>query len=252
VRVFVLLVLSAPVWAQPLMVYSDLARIDKSGTVTAPETPREILSPMVIRNGFTSFQLVVQAPPSKHWQVHVGQNPDNAVAITMYRESGDALERVELPVEGEGTQLFWMDLWTAKEAPVRRIKVEPELNIDDDWVVYPMEGRVEEAVVQSEKPLEPTLPARDAVRFAVCFTGGVLDLPGSGPQYSLPAIQFRNSQQDAILARIYGARDDLKRQFGVCDGAPPTDQSWYRQIRDYQPGDPEAYLKIRDYLFRLR
>src|ERR1700733_4293505 len=70
VRALVLLVLSAPVWAQPLTVYSDLARIDKSGTVTAPETPREILSPMVIRNGFTSFQLVVQAPPSKHWQLH--------------------------------------------------------------------------------------------------------------------------------------------------------------------------------------
>ena len=72
------------------------------------------------------------------------------MAVTIYRESGDMLERVELPVDGDGTQIFWMDLWTAKDAPVRRIKVEPELKIDEDWVIYPMEGRVMDAVVQGE------------------------------------------------------------------------------------------------------
>ena len=60
------------------------------------------------------------------------------------------LERVELPVDGDGNQIFWMDLWTARDAPVRRIKVEPELKIDEDWVIYPMEGRVMDAVVQGE------------------------------------------------------------------------------------------------------
>ncbi len=249
---FFLFIVSAPLWAQPLSVYSDLARIDKSGTVAAPETPREILSPMVVRNGFTSFQVVVQAPAGKRWQLHVGQNPENAVTITMYRESGDALERVELPMEGDGTQVFWMDLWTGKDAPVRRIKVEPELNIDDDWVIYPMEGRVTDALVQTEKQLEPTLPARDALRFSACFSGPLLGLPESGPWYTIPAMRYRNGLQDGILARTYAAVDDLKKRFGVCDGAPPGDQNWYRQIRDYEPGNPEAYLKIRDYLFRLR
>jgi hypothetical protein len=249
---FFLFILSAPVWAQPISVYSDMARIDKSGTVTAPETPREILSPMVVRNGFTSFQVVVQAPSGKPWLLHVGQNPENAVEVTMYRESGDALERVELPVEGDGAQIFWMDLWTARDAPVRRIKVEPELKIDDDWVIYPLEGRVMDAVVEVEKPVEPMLPARDALRFAVCFNGAILGLPESGPQYTVPALRYRNGQQDAILARTYAAGDDLKRLFKVCDGAPPGDQNWYRQMRDYPPGGPEAYLKVRDYLFRLR
>jgi hypothetical protein len=250
VRMIFLLVLSAPVWAQPLSVYSDLARIDKSGAVTAPENPREILSPMVVRNGFTSFQVVVQTPAGKHWQLHVGQNPENAVAVTMYRESGDTLERVELPVEGESTQIFWMDLWTARDAPVQRIKIEPELNIDGDWVIYPMEGRVMDAVVQGEKPLEPMLPAVDALGLSQCssdFSGRV----PSGPAYTLPAMRSRNGQQDAILARTYAA-PDIKRLFKLCEGAPSNDRNWYGQLHDYEPGSPEAYLKIRDYLFRLR
>jgi hypothetical protein len=252
VRLF-LFFLSAPVWAQPLSVYSDLARIDRSGTVTSPEAPREILSPMVIRNGFTSFQVVVQAPAGKHWQLHVGQNPENAVQVTMYRESGDTLERVELPVDADGTQVFWMDLWAAKDSPVRRIKVEPELNIDDDWVIYPMEGRVVDAAVQAEAPFEPRLPALDNLRLALCYTGPGSDVGAvSGPSYTLAALRSRNGQQDAILTKTLGAGEDVKRRFKMCDGAPPGDAGWYRQVRDYEPGNPEAYLKVRDYLFRLR
>jgi hypothetical protein len=245
------LVLSAFGWSQPVFVYSDLARIDKSGTVTAPETPREILSPMVVRNGFTSFQVVVQAPSGKHWQLHVGQNPENAVSITMYHESGDALERVDLPIDSDGAQVFWMDVWTGKTAAVERIKIEPELKIDDDWVIYPMEGRVVDAVVQSEKPLEPMLPAWDSLRASVCYSGRLLQLVSSRSD-TLPAMRSRNGQQDAILAKSYMVSDYLRKQFGVCDGAPAEDLNWYQQTRDYRPGDPESYLKVRDYLFRLR
>jgi hypothetical protein len=246
------LVLSASAWAQPLFVYSDLARIDKSGTVTAPDTPREILSPMVVRNGFTSFQVVVQAPSGKHWQLHVGQNPENAVSITLYHESGDALERVDLPVDSDGAQVFWMDVWTGRTAPVERIKIEPELKVDDDWVIYPMEGRVMDAVVQSEKPLEPMLPERDALRFSICFTGARPSPAEPGTQFTIPAMRRRNAEQDVILARTHTAGEDLKKTFDVCGGAPPNDPDWYGQVRDYQPGNPESYLKVRDYLFRLR
>jgi hypothetical protein len=246
-----LFVFSVVIRAQPLLVYSDLARIDQSGTVNAPETPREVLSPMLVRNGFTSFQVVVQAPSGKHWQLHIGQNPENSVSVTMYRESGDALERVDLPVDADGTQVFWMDLWTAKSTPVQRIKVEPELKIDDDCVLYPMEGRVMEAIVQSEKPLEPMLPAWDALRASLCYSGRLLQLV-SGKGDTLPAMRSRNGQQDAILAKSYMVSDYIKKQFGVCDGAPAEDLNWYRETRDYRPGDPESYLKVRDYLFRLR
>src|SRR5258708_14870810 len=122
-RFALIVTLSAGAWAQSLTVYSEFARLDKSGRVTSPETPREILSPALARNAFTSFQVVVEAEAGLRWRLYVGQNPDNAVRVTMYRESGEALEKVDIPVEGDGAQVFWMDLWVDRNAPVQRIKV---------------------------------------------------------------------------------------------------------------------------------
>src|SRR5215470_6811669 len=116
--------------AQPVYVYSEFARIDANGKVTVPARPREILSPAIVRNAFASFQVVVETDPGKTWWMHVGLNPENIVAVTMYRESGgDKLEKVDLPFKGQGTQVLWMDIWAARETPPGRIKVEPQLNI---------------------------------------------------------------------------------------------------------------------------
>src|SRR5258708_541883 len=98
--------------AQPLSVYSEFARVDAKGHVTVPESPREILSPAVARNAFTSFQVVVEVPENKSWWRYIGLNPENAVRVTVYREADGELEPEELPVVGKGTQVFWMDLWT--------------------------------------------------------------------------------------------------------------------------------------------
>ena len=103
---------------QPLRVYSEFAQIDATGKVTAPAEPREILSPAIARNAFSSFQVVVDVPQGTPYQLYVAQNPENAVEVTLYRENGDKLERVEQPVSGDSTQVFWMDLWTARDAPV--------------------------------------------------------------------------------------------------------------------------------------
>jgi len=108
-----------------------------------------------------------------------------------------------------------------------------------------------EAVVQSEKPLDPMLPAWDGLRASVCYSGRLLPLVSSRAD-TLSAMRARNGQQDAILAKSYTVSDYVKKQFNLCDGAPAEDLNWYRESRDYRPGDPESYLKIRDYLFRLR
>src|ERR1041385_2485379 len=125
--------------AQSVLVYSEFARINEKGVVTAPAQPREILSPAIVRNGFTSFQIVVEVEPDTPYWLYVGQNPENAVRVTVYRESGEKLEPVELPVGGKSTQVFWMDVWADRDAPVRRIKVQPQLSVKGDWVEYPME-----------------------------------------------------------------------------------------------------------------
>jgi hypothetical protein len=219
------LIWCAPVWSQPLSVYSEFARIDGSGKVTAPESPREILSPAIVRNGFISFQVVVEVPGETKWLLFVGQNPENSVKVTMYRELGGSLEPVELPYAGSGTQVLWMDVWTDGNAPVRRIKIEPELHINDDWVIYPIEGRVVDARIPPGPSPVPSMHAY------LCET------PALGPPLEGP--RLRNSEQDVKLMDAHAsAKEDVKKLLGGCEAPPPS--------------DPESYLQIRDYLFRLR
>jgi hypothetical protein len=219
--------------AQPLRVVSEFADINARGEVVAPESPREILSPAIVRSGFSSFQIVIQVQKGTAFTLHVGQNPADAVNVTLYRESGDHLERVELPYQGESTQVLWMDLWTDRDAPVRRVKVEPQLFIDGDWVVYPMEARVVAATVP-EGPRQGVPLTWMQQRFC----GWGVDV-GPGRRESAPVratdLHARNAQQDVLLASRV-ADEDLNKLMGSCK----------------IPADPEWYLRIRDYLLRLR
>jgi hypothetical protein len=221
--------------AQPLRVFSEFARIDSSGEVTSPAHPREILSPAIARNAFTSFQVVVHLAKGTRSTLYIGQNPDDSVRVTVYREAGERLELVDLPYECDGTQVFWMDLWTAPEAPVRRIKVEPQLSIHDEWVVYPMEVRVMDAIVPgSQRPEGSSSPAAVMKSF-LC---GTKPETNRGEGLSIPRLRFRNAQQDVALARRAASEGELRRLLGGCDASPPA--------------EPEWYLRIRDYLFRMR
>ena len=70
------LLLLLPLAAQPLTVFSEFARIDATGKVTSPADPREILSPALARNAFSSFQIVVEltmleAPPAFERWTHI-------------------------------------------------------------------------------------------------------------------------------------------------------------------------------------
>ena len=222
--------------AQPLSVYSEFAKIGPNGEVTAPETPREILSPAIPRNGFSSFQIVIQVPAETRFSLYIGQNPERAVQVTLYRENGDRLEPVSQPYTGMGTQVVWMDLWADRAAPVRRIKVEPQAYIDDDWVVYPMEVRVRDAIIPDLGRRKTGLEAPlQVLRMPFC---GVIDngvVMGSEP--ALAGMRFRNAQQDASLAMQSPGLDraELMNLMGGCKGDPPA--------------DPESYLKIRDFLY---
>ncbi len=224
---FAVLLLSAPLVAQSVRVYSEFARIDAKGEVTAPAEPREILSPAIVRNGFTSFQVVVQVEPGTPFRLHIGENPEGAVRVTVYRESGEKLEPVELPYGGSSTQVFWMDLWADRDAPVRRIKIEPQLNATDlkgDWIIYPMEVRVMDAAIRGGASVnEMPLCAPDAKS---------LSEPAIGEMH------LRNWRQDTALARQF-PEAGVSRMKSICETPPP-------------PANPEWYFKIRDYLFRLR
>jgi hypothetical protein len=226
--------LSITAAAQTVEVYSEFAQINQAGEVTAREEPREILSPAVARNAFSSFQVVVRAPQGTKFLMYVGQNPDNAVKVTFYRRTGNKLEPVELPYTGEGTQILWMDLWIDANARVRRVKVEPQVGIHGDWVIYPMEVRVSDPVVPEATPTTSGMQPFDAMHAVLC--GGSNSGASSAP-LTAASLHARNARQDVALAMKSSepVRQELTKMLGGC-GAK-------------EPADPEAYLKVRDVFF---
>jgi len=221
--------------AQTVQVYSEFAQINDAGEVVAPETPREILSPAVARNAFSSFQIAIQVPKSTKFLVYMGQNPDDAAKVTLYRRRAGKLEPIELPYSGESSQVFWMDLWLDANAPVRRVKIEPQVGIDGDWVTYPMEVRVMEPVVPgSTAATQGVASPFEVIRAFLC---GTKMRPVANPVPAGADLLFRNAQQDVALAAAGSMplRDEMKKAMGGCNTNPPA--------------DPEFYLRLRDYLF---
>jgi len=176
----------------------------------------------------------VDVPRGTSYQLYVAQNPENAVEVTLYRENGDKLERVEQPVSGTGTQVFWMDLLTARDAPVQRIKIEPQLHVNNDWVIYPMEARVMNTTVPDGARGGGSISPVGAIRQYLCDKTSPSDwgILGNG----ISNLRFRNAAQDLALAST-APKEEL-RKLVACE-APPSP-------------DPEWYLRIRDYLLRLR
>jgi len=234
VKTVLFLLFAVAAWSQPLRVYSEFARIDAAGKVTAPAEPREILSPAIVRNGYSSFQVVVDVPKGTPYQLYIAQNPENSVVVTLYRENGDKLEPVTQPASGDTTQVFWMDLWTARDAPVARIKVEPQLHVNNDWVIYPMEARVMEAAIPDGDRANGAPLAW--IQQRVC--GLIIDVGNERRESRDTAerLRGRNAQQDVALAvRVSDA--ELQNALGSCE---------------FSIDNPEWYLRIRDYLLRLR
>lgn len=232
--------------AQSLRVYSEFVKLDSLGNASAPENPREILSPAVGRNAFSTFQIAIQVPPGKQFTVRVGLNPENAVNVTLYRETdeqlrygGTKLERIVEPWEGAATQILWMDLWVDKDAPVRRIKVEPQLFVDGDWVIYPMEVRVRDQQVPGPNGREAAVASSFLDPFSV-MRASLCKQPLSIPALTAitPAgLRYRNARQDVAMAEAASDadREDLKKRIGGCNAVMPS--------------DPEAYLRVRDQFF---
>jgi len=221
--------------AQTVQVYSELAQLSDAGVVLAPESPREILSPAVARNAFSSFQIAIQVPKGTKFLVYMGQNPEDAAKVMLYRQRAEKLEPIELPYSGESSQVLWMDLWIDAKATVRRVKIEPQVGIAGDWTTYPMEVRVMEPVV-------PDSTARTAgiaspIEVMRAFLCGTKVRPLAGRVPAGAEMLFRNAQQDMALAAAGSMplRDEMKKTMGGCSAPAPA--------------DPEFYLRLRDYLF---
>lgn len=237
--VFLLALLPALLSAQILNVYSEFAKIDAEGNVVAPENPREILSPALVRNGFTSFQVVAQVPRGTNYVLRLGQNPENAAKVVFYKAVATGLEPAETPIQADTTQTFWMDVWIDKDAPVRRIKLEPELQFGADWVTYPMEMRVRETVVPENGPIA----AKSAAPFDMLQSFLCADKPTSDGKAAAraskittaEALHQRNALQDVAMASALSApaREELRKWMGGCTARTSDNPETYLHVRDY-------------------
>lgn len=80
-----------------IRIYSEFQRVDPFGEILAADraqSPREILSPAVVRNAFASFHVVVTAPANESYFLAAQANPENILRWTLYEEKfakhGDA------------------------------------------------------------------------------------------------------------------------------------------------------------------
>lgn len=266
--------LALPCVAQRLSVYSPLTRLDPTGAVVKADrgslTPRHILSPGVPRNAWSSLRIVVEFDKPEAYRLDLGQNPENAVKATLYRENfvetpagwvPDTLTKVEIPYKGFSTDFhlpgqkvvtFWLDMWVDKDSQVDRVKVEPQLYVEtlEDWVVYPMEVRVQSPVVAGSPAvknaaLPPVTAPADAASFAMvqgllCSVKGK-SAPEETGQLTGRQLWRRNVAQHLSLAKPGPALTAaFSKATGVADlktwcakpVTPPTGPEWYLRFRD--------------------
>jgi hypothetical protein len=272
--------------AHSVKVYSEFQRVDPFGRVVAADRarrpgirPREILSPGVARNAFASFHVAVTVRTGESFTLHVTQNPEDSVAVTVYKEAyarrgdqwiPDGLQPVELPytgrlpepshpIPGQTTVSFWMDLWVPFDAEVDRIKVEPQLYSEGYWIIYPMEVRVLTAripdgrgkaapVAAMQAPADAS--ARGVLRTSLC---GV-EQRQPGRQSSVRRLIVRNALQDVALARLLETsrgEDVLLPVMLEIAGSGAERETWCEAPSFPEDLGPEWYLRVRDSLYRM-
>lgn len=259
--VFLLAAASAALSGQRVLVVSEYQRIRPDGeTVVADriERRREVISPAVARNAWTTFRVVVEAPPGKPYYIYVAQNPDDVVGITLYQEeyaqqgnewAPDKVKAVKLPVaatlaEGQKTQSYLLDLWVPDSAPVARFRLEVQVNANDRWLIYPLEIRVSEALAPAKA--ETAAAPRDYICGAPTTTA-----PPRPDLTRGAGFVNRNIAQDLMLARVRESaepRDQIIAAILRAGGWNSTTE--FCAAPEPAPRGVEWWLRVRDYLLQ--
>jgi hypothetical protein len=271
--------------AQSVEIHSEFQRIDPFGRtvpIDRSDYPREILSPEVPRNAHSVFHIAVTVPENTSYFLYVGSNPPNLVETTVYKEDfvraagewiPDRLTPIHMPafgflpdvmamIPGQTTRCYLLDVWVPPNADVRRLRIEVLLKIGI-WYVAPMEVRIGAARVPTHYPSalrpftlrEAGLPPVDArIDSAAldCLAGYLLGRPPlpveswpDGPQ-NLREVVRRSAEQDIAIARDLGpARQDL---WFLAEDAILKD--WMRNLAGFRWAGAEAYLRVRDWIYR--
>lgn len=197
---------------------------------------REILSPAVPRNGWSSFHVSVYAPAGTDFSLHIAQNPELFAQTELYRDGRRVREPYDGRIpDGATSVTFWLDVFIKADAEVRRFKLEPQAyTAISGWMVYPMEIRIVETRVPPGAPAREFPSAPNPGDFARNF------LCGANHKLS------RNLDQDWRIAAEMpreAAGQRLKAALGVTDAAAwcadpklPSNREWYLAFRDFLLG----------------
>jgi hypothetical protein len=279
--VLVCLFFAAAASAQSLRVVSEFQRYGPFGEVLPidrVDQPREILSPALARNAYTSFRIVVNIPAETPYFLYVQSNPANLFEMTLYKEiyikAGeqwipDVLEETKIPtfgmlpyppspILGQNTVSYWLDLRVPADAPVRRARLEVLMKVGNRWVIYPMEVRIVEANVPAIRSTGAKLPPL-AERADSPVNGplGVYLCRGKEsaakePLLTARALIRRNGLQDMALAQALEGKlgrgaitAEILRRAGLTNA-----QDWCRAHPTASELGAEWYLRVRDWLYR--
>ncbi|HEY3740110.1 MAG TPA: hypothetical protein VGL53_09710, partial [Bryobacteraceae bacterium] len=227
------------------------------------------------RNAIASFQVIVDVPAGKEYYLDIGLNPEDAVQVKVYKELfihqsdgryvPDQLRLVDnLPylsktgkskpgeqeIPGQKVEVYWLDVHVPKGAPVRRIKIAPQVWVDERWLSYPMEVRVVAAEVNGTLPIpgeaaSTNFPvdasAQRVWRRKFC---SIRERTSSKNALTIRNLVERNARQDAAL-RSGWTVEEVIHLLGIKDRAQLCGDP-------YTPGPsgPESYLRLRDRILR--
>src|SRR5262245_12525347 len=261
-----LLAFAAIAHAQSIELYSDMQRPDPFGGIVRADRawrPREILSPAVPRGGYATFHIAVSVPEKESYLLYVVTNPIEACRVALYRErfvrtsDGWVPDRLtelqQLPdfgtmpdpedkVPGQTTRVYLLDIWVPPDATPGRFRLEVQLKVAD-WIIRPMEVRVEEVrppQIAEGKREEPVLPSVEApadasavLALAAYLRGEPLQ-PGPPPT-TVRGFLRRNAVQDLSLAAVPAVVQrrafDLLRANSLFR-TRPLGAEWWLRIRD--------------------
>jgi hypothetical protein len=258
----ILLAAVSGLFGQSLDLYSEFQRIDPYGEIVPADRsfqPREILSPGVARNAWTSFHIAVHMPRNDSYLLYVATNPLDACRVTLYKEHfikagngwiPDRLTELErLPdfgfmpdpddsVPDQNTRVYLLDIWIPPHAPVGRFRLEVQLKAAF-WVVRPMEVRVLAARIPdlpvagtppALPPVESPTDAAAAGPFAAFLSGAPLTF--STPPDTVRTVIRRNAIQDMALAREVTTPEALRGLWATLAFPRLLGAEWWLRLRD--------------------
>jgi hypothetical protein len=264
--------------ALDVQVYSEFRRVDPFGNFVEPDSKgpvREILSPLLARNGHATFQVVVRTTPGEYYYLFVGTNPQDLFRISVYKqiwtkEGEDWIPNQIVPVtlphlsripdptagiDGQVVECYLLDVFVPAETQTGRVKLEPQIHSEGVWATYPMEVRISDVTVPPHNPTAGLLPNLSEPAYAA-IVGPIREYlcgkpeKGGGEQNGILSLIRRNVLEDLAVARSRETELGKERIAEALLGQLSMDAAKFcaASAIDSAAG-AEWYLRGRDFLY---